>query len=186
MWCIPIPSRNPSFVKISVAIHWLNTLTAANRRQIHWVYRYIFNRQQIYWVYRHEKITTITDFIYFRFPEPFLGGPLPLWRRFLNLTCLLSCNSLVYSGTSEQARCIYTDRSVIRILTNIRGEQIFFVDVIIYIAISAMDYRRDGINPRIMCRQIIRQRIFAPYLPCYWLYRFHVKPCLVRPRQWRL
>ena len=130
-------------------------------------------------------MTTITDFIYFRFPEPFLGGPLPLWRRFLNLTCLLSCNSLVYSGTSEQARCIYTDRSVIRILTNIRGEQIFFVDVIIYIAISAMDYRRDGINPRIMCRQI-RQRIFAPYLPCYWLYRFHVKPCLVRPRQRRL
>jgi len=98
-------------------------------------------------------MTTITDFIYFRFPEPFLGGPLPLWRRFLNLTCLLSCNSLVYSGTSEQVRCIYTDsdRSVIRILTNIRGEQIFFVDVIIYITISAMDYRRDGINPRIMC-----------------------------------
>ena len=133
-------------------------------------------------------MTTNTDFIYFRFPEPFLGGPLPLWRRFLNLTCLLSCNSLVYSGTSEQARCIYTDRSVIRILTNIRGEQIFFVDVIINHI--SMDYRRDGINPRIMYHlytgQIIRQRIFAPYLPCYWLYRFHVKPCLVRPRQWRL
>ena len=53
-----------------------------------------------------QTIIIIKNLYYFdRFPEPFFGGPFPLCRNVLNFKCLRSCNSDVYSGTTEHSLC---------------------------------------------------------------------------------